>query len=158
MQIVKLFAFLALIVSLLSGSAMGQSYGRRLNQYGRRLNQYGRRMNQYGRRLNQYGRRLNQYGRRMDWFSLDKIQKKSFFPWYQWIGLNERYCQARIVLCQGFEFPNLEQSARFPCWWSGCDGISLVVLLFILIPQASLYKKIYFNTGTFSPLLERVLC
>lgn len=91
MQIVKLFAFLALIVSLLSGSAMGQSYGRRMNQYGRRLNQYGRRMNQYGRRLNQYGRRLNQYGRRMDWFSLDKIQKK-FFPvismnWFEWEAL-----------------------------------------------------------------------
>lgn len=50
-QVLNIVSLLAVLVALLSGSVMGQSYGSR-----RSLSQYG------GRKLSQYnGRRLNQY-------------------------------------------------------------------------------------------------
>ena len=58
-QVLNIVSLLALLVALLSGSVMGQSYGSRrsMAQYGsRKLSQYN------GRRLNQYRKRsLSQY-------------------------------------------------------------------------------------------------
>ncbi len=58
-QVLNIAYMLALLVVLLSGSVMGQSYGSRrsMSQYGsRKLSQYN------GRRLNQYRKRsLSQY-------------------------------------------------------------------------------------------------